>query len=145
VATRSNTLRDHDGRRGLVECDSQTRVQTTATSAVLRPLTARDVQFSQWTLANKRRLLWRARSDPHGAHKVAPRATDYLDRGNCDVRVDRFFENLSGRASHDGRDRGIRSGVDLDPGGEVCRIATRAQEKTKKTSRGFTRMKADSD
>src|SRR6185369_3650167 len=68
VAPRSNTLRDHYGRSRAVECDTQARIQTTATGAFLRSLTPGDVQFSQWTLTDKRRLLWRARCDPHGAH-----------------------------------------------------------------------------
>lgn len=144
MAPRSNTLRDHDGRRRPVKCDAQTRVQTTATSAFLRPLTTGDVQFSQWTLADKRRLFWRPRRDSHRAHQVATRASDHLDRRNCDVCVDRVFKDLSRRASHDGRNRGIRSGIDLDPGGEVCGIGTGAPKKKKKTGRGSTRMKADS-
>ena len=44
-----------------------------------------------------------------------------MDRGDCDVSVDWFIEDLSRRELHDGRDRGIRGGVDLDPRGEVCR------------------------
>ena len=58
-------------------------------------------------------------------------ANDRVDRVFDDVSVDRLFANLSGRASHDRRDRGIFSGVDLDPGGEICGDAVGAQEETK--------------
>lgn len=54
-----------------------------------------------------------------------------MDREYGDVFVDWIVEDLSRRALHDGCDRGIRGGIDLDPRGEVCRNGICAQE-TKK-------------
>src|SRR6185295_18154688 len=102
-----------------VERDSQTRIQTAATRAFLQPLAAGDVQFSKWTLADERGVLRRARRDSHRADQVEKHARDDLVGVYGNVRVDWLLENLSRRASHDGRDSGFRSGVDLDPGGEV--------------------------
>ena len=70
----------------------------------------------------------------HGANQVEACASDHMDRLYVDVLVDWAFENLSRRASHDGRDRGICGGVDLDPGGEVCGDGVGAQA-TKKEDR----------
>ena len=39
---------------------------------------------------------------------------------NC-VRADWLIADLSRRAPHNRRDRRIRRGFDLDPGGEICR------------------------
>lgn len=62
-----------------------------------------------------------------------------MDRECGDVFVDWIVEDLSRRPLHDGRDRGVCGGVDLDPRGEVCRNGIRTQE-TKKGERRLTRI-----
>ena len=64
-----------------------------------------------------------------------------MDREYGDVFVDRVIEDLSRGALHDRRDRGVRGGVDLDPGGEIC--GNGVGKKTKKKSRRFTRINAN--
>ena len=73
-------------------------------------------------------LLWRTCRNPYCADQKQAYANDRVDRVFADVPVDRLFTNLSWGASHDGRDRGIFGGVDLDPDGEVCGDAVGAQE-----------------
>ena len=56
-----------------------------------------------------------------------------MDREYGDVFVDWVIEDLPGCALHDGCYSGIRGGVDLDPGGEICGDAVGAPETAKKT------------
>ena len=56
-----------------------------------------------------------------------------MDREYGNVFVDWVVENLSRCALHDGCDRGVRGGVDLDPRGEIRRNGVSSQ-KAKKDS-----------
>lgn len=58
-----------------------------------------------------------------------------MDRGYGDVFVDWTVEDLSRRALHDGCDRGVCGGVDLDLSGEIRGDGIGAEEAKKVVDR----------